>query len=356
MNPLERSFRARGLALTEIEPGTCVPEAFSDPRAEHLATRRAAGLFDLSFMGLSEFAGEGGCAALQRLQTRNVARLEPGRLCYTLLLRDDGSVFNDATVWRLAEDRFWLFTGRRSDIGWIGEQAPATNRSGEYAVLALQGPASGVILARLAGEACVRALRYFRFAQVRIADLAAAVGRLGFSGELGYELIVPVSDGPALWRALLEAGRGEGLRECGFAAADSLRIESGYVLFGREIDGSADPFELGLERLVEFDGRDFRGARALTQRRFAERARRLCGFEIDHRPAALRARLNLPLARVTSERDSPVFGKRLALGFAGAEAAGPGTAVRLRDGRLARVARLPFYDPARRLPRASPLF
>ena len=355
MSPLERSFRARGLALAEIEPGACVPEAFSDPRAEHLATRRAAGLFDFSFMGLSEFAGERGFAALQRLQTRNVARLELGRLCYTLLLREDGSVLNDATLWRLAEDRFWLFTGCRSDILWIGGHAQETDRSGESAVLALQGPASGAILARLAGQQAVRSLRYFGFAELRMAGREALVGRLGFSGELGYELIVPAADGPGLWQAILDAGRGQGACESGFNAADSLRTESGFVLFGREIEGSADPFELGLERLVEFDGRDFRGARALTQRRFAEPARRLCGFEIDKRPAALRARLNLPLARVTSERDSPVFGKRLALGFVGAEAACPGTAVRLLDGRLARVARLPFYDPERRLPRARPL-
>ncbi len=355
MSPLERSFRARGLALAGIEPGACVPEAFSDPRAEHLATRRAAGLFDFSFMGLSEFAGERGFAALQRLQTRNLARLAPGQLCYTLLLREDGGVLNDATVWRLAEDRFWLFTGRRSDIVWIGEHAQAADRSGESALLALQGPASGAILARLAGEAWVRALRYFRFAQVRIAGMAAAVGRLGYSGELGYELIVPTADGPALWRTLLEAGRGEGLRECGFTAADSLRIESGYVLFGREIDHRADPFELGLERLVEFDERDFRGAYALAERRYAAPARRLCALEFSDRAPTPHALTDLPRAQITSECDSPVFGRHLALGFVGAGATRPGTLVGFGDGRRARVARLPFYDPCKRLPQATPL-
>lgn len=354
MNALERDFRARGLILAEVEPGACVPEAFSDRRAEHLATRRAAGLFDFSFMGLAELAGERGLHLLQRLQTRNLARLEPGQLCYTLLLREDGSVLNDATLWRLAGERFWLFTGRRSDIERIGAHAQATDRSGESAVLALQGPASGAILARLAGEARVRALRYFRFAQVRVAGLAAVVGRLGYSGELGYELIVPAADGPALWRALLEAGRAEGLRECGFTAADSLRIESGYVLFGREIDGSADPFELGLERLVEFDGRDFRGAHALAERRYVAPARRLCALELSDRVPTPHARTDLPRAQITSECDSPLFGKRLALGFVGASAARPGTMVGIGDGRRARVARLPVYDPCRRLPRALP--
>lgn len=353
MSPLESAFRARAVALSGIGPGASVPEVFSDARAEHLATRRGAGLFDFSFMGVCEFAGEGGLNALQRLQTRNAARLAPGQLCYTLLLQEDGSVLSDATLWRVSGDRFWLFAGRRSDIARI--RGLSHDRSGESAVLALQGPASGVILARLAGEAWVRPLRYFRFAPASVAGVAAVVGRLGYSGELGYELILPAADAPALWQALLEAGRADGLLECGFTAADSLRIESGYVLFGHEIDQRADPFELGLGRLVEFDGRDFQGRRALARRRHAAPARKLCALELADRCPIHPARTHLPRAQVTSECDSPVFRRRLALGFVGAADANPGTMVALGDGRRARVVRLPVYDPCRRLPRATPL-
>ena len=355
MSPLECEFRARGVALDEVGPAVHVPRAFTDPGEEHMAVRRAAGLFDFSFMGLYEFAGAGALESLQRLQTRNLARLLPGQLRYTLLLREDGSVFNDATVWRLRDDRYWLFTGRRSDFGWLRERSDAIDRSGEAAVLALQGPSSASILARLAGEPAVRVLGRFRFAEAGIAGLASLVGRLGYSGELGYELIVPAAAGAALWQALLEAARPGGGRECGFAAADSLRIESGFVFFGREIAGSVDPFELGLARLLEFDAHEFVGARPLSRRRLAEPARILCGMEIIARPAGALARADLPLAHVTSERDSPIFGRRLALGFAQPCAARPGTLVRLSDGRVARAARLPFYDPARRRPRATPL-
>lgn len=355
MSPLEREFRAREVALDEVGPAVHVPRAFTDPGEEHMAVRRAAGLFDFSFMGLYEFAGAGALESLQRLQTRNLARLCPGQLRYTLLLREDGRVFNDATVWRLRDDRYWLFTGQRGDFASIRERAPGTDRSGEHAVLALQGPSSASILARLAGDEAVRGLRYFRFAELPVFGTDALVGRLGYSGELGYELIVPAAYGPGLWQALLAAGRGYGARECGFAAADSLRIESGYVLFGREIDGRADPFELGLGRLVEFSGREFLGARALAERRFAEPARRLCGLEFDERPASARARTGLPLARATSECHSPLLETRLALGFVARECAQPGTLVYTSDGRPARVARLPFYDPGRRLPRAVPL-
>jgi aminomethyltransferase len=288
---------------------------------EHLATRRAAGLFDFSFMGLYEFSG---LASLQSLQTRNLKQMQPGQIVYTLLLKEDGAVLIDATVWYLDAERFWLFTGRRSAYG-------GRDRSGEYAILALQGPASGRILAKLIGADAVRGLRYFHFLQKD----NLIVARLGFSGELGYELLVRTSDALALRHKLLHAGRGDGLRECGWTAADSLRIEAGYVLFDREIDGQANPSELGLERL--------------TGKRF-EVKKKLVGLEMLDGPA----RVGLPLAQVTSECFSPTLGKAIALAFANYES-NPGSLVRLADGRTGRVAALPFYDPERRRPRAAPL-
>lgn len=289
---------------------------------EHLATRRAAGLFDFSFMGLYEFSD---VASLQRLQTRDLQPMKPGQIAYTLLLKDDGAVLIDATVWRLSLTRFWLFAGRRSAYG-------GRDRSGEYSILALQGPASGWILSRLIGPEAVSGLRYFHFAEKK--DLIVA--RLGFSGELGYEILVPAGEAEKLRERLVELGGGEGLRECGWAAADSLRIESGYVLFDREIDGSANPRELGLERLVP--GRNFQATK------------RLVGLELLEGQAPA----HLPAARVTSECVSPTLDKKIALGYAAAEIK-DGTSVRLADGRLARVARLSFYDPGRQRPRAAPL-
>ncbi len=314
----------------------------SEARDEHLATRRHAGLFDFSFMGLYEFV-DADAAALQALQSRTLARLPPGRIAYTLLLDEHGRVLNDATVWRFDDGRWWLFSGRRSDAGWIAARAKPRVRSGEHAVLALQGPASGTILARLIGEARVRSLRYFDFAAFRAGGCSGCIGRIGYSGELGYELIVDAHEAAAMRHQLLDAGRQHGLRECSFAAADSLRIESGYVLFDREITGHELPRELGLERLDE-----------RPESRAETPLGRLVGLEVDSLTAP-RVRAWLPVARVTSECDSPVFGRTLALGFIAADNASPGSPVQLEDGRRARVARLPFYDPLRRRPRATPL-
>jgi aminomethyltransferase len=288
---------------------------------EHLATRRAAGLFDFSFMGLCEFHGKG---ELQALQTRNLDALVPGQIAYTLLLKKDGAVDIDATVWCLDTGRFWLFTGRRGRYG--GHDA-----SGAFAILALQGPASGRILARLVGKEAVLSLQYFRIFEKK----ELMIGRIGFSGELGYELLVPAADGPALREKLLDIG---GLTECGWAAADSLRIESGYVLFDREVDGRANPRELGLQRLINDPTRKF------------QLMKQLVGLEVLDGSA----RGDLPPAEVTSECFSPTFGKPLALGFVSPGLA-KGSEVRFPDGRIARVAALPFYDPERARPRAAPL-
>ncbi len=316
---------------------------YSEARAGHLATRAAAGLFDFSVMGHFEVSGPRARTFLERLQTRNLARISPGKICYTLLLREDGSVFNDATVWCLAPERYWLFTGRPGDLDWIqrcqsaGE--PILERlSGRFSIMALQGPRSFVILRGvLAGPPS-----YFAFIQVELAGVPVWIARLGYSGERGVEILVPAAAAAALWQALMQPG----VCPCSFETANSLRIESGYILFASELAHSPDPFELGLERLVTSSA--CIGAAALREKRRTGMRRRLVGLVPT---GSVRARRNLPEAQLTSEAYSPTFGRLLGMGFAPAEYAAPGNLLRLGDGRLVHSARLPFYDPMRVLPR-----
>ena len=351
---LERYFSERGLKLLRFAPGATVPMRFADACAEHCATRSAAGLYDFSFMGLYEVVGPDARQYLERVQTRNLARLAQGKLQYTLLLREDGSTFNDATIWCHAPEHYWLFTGRRSDYAWLlqhrhDDAAQLKDRSGEYAVLAVQGPRSAEILQH---ELTVplRELPYFSFMREDVAGVPAWVGRLGYSGELGYEIIVPAVAGVPVWQKLLTTGTGAALCECGFEAANSLRVESGYILFSAELTVAPDPFELGLSRLV--NGGNFIGAAALRRRRRLAPQRRLGGIiPLD----GLRGgRVGLPSAQVTSEAYAPTLARPLALGFIEVDGAAPGSLIRLTDGRLAHSARLPFYDPGRVLPRQPP--
>jgi len=348
---LDRYFSGRGLELLQLDRGVTVPLHFGNACAEHLATRSAAGLYDFSFMGLYEVSGPDARRYLEHVQTRNLAQPAQGKLQYTLLLCEDGSVFNDATLWCHAPDRYWLFTGRRSDFAWLlhhrqDEAVQLTDCSGEYAVLALQGPHSAEVL-RHHLKRPLHELPYFSFMQTDVAGFPAWIGRLGYSGELGYEIIVPAVAGVPVWQKLLAAGAEAALRECGFEAANSLRVESGYILFSSELVLAPDPFELGLSRLL--NGNDFIGAAALRGKRWKNPQRKLGGIIPLSRVRS--ARTELPSAQVTSEIYAPTLARTLALGFIEAEGVAPGSLIRLTDARLAHSARLPFYDPGRLLPR-----
>ena len=348
----------RSAAVLTLAPGIAVPHYFSDAAGEHLATRRAAGLFDFSFMYCVAIAGAGSRDFLHALQTRTVDTLPRGRIAYTLLLRDDGSVLIDATVWRHDDESYWLFTGRRGDADYIiqaarGYAVRLNNRSSQQAVIAIQGPASARILERALGDGGIRVLRYFGFKKLVFASCDCWVARIGYSGELGYELVIADAAAPHLWGALCAAGREDGLRECGFAAADSLRIEAGHVLFTHELAAAATPAELGLTRLLDFSRTGYCGAAAVRAQRWRPPGRRLVGLLPSAR-ANLAAGAESDNALITSRSWSPVFARELALGFVPSDCAYPGTRVELAGGERAEVARLPFYDPARMLPRRAP--
>jgi aminomethyltransferase len=355
IRPLERYFDARSIAMTELMPGRRVPVRFSDPDAEHLATRRAAGLFDLSFMACLEMKGAGSAALLNAIQTRNLTPLPVGRIRYALLLRDDGTVLNDATVWRTDEQTWLLFIGRREDLRHVTERAAGfdvrlDDRSDRFAVIALQGPLSRSILQR-----CLAVrddLAYYGFAESDFRGCRCLVARLGYSGEAGYEIVIAADDGPALWEALRSAGAGNGLEECGFKAVDTLRIEAGHVLFSNELALQVTPYELGLARLLDHYRQPSTGMSALAARRFHEPRLHLVGLLLDGplSPAASDD-CDPGAAIVTSACRSPLLERWIGLGFVPGAHRYLGTRVQVGAKTRATVARLPFYDPGKQRPR-----
>jgi aminomethyltransferase len=352
----------RSTATLTLAPGIATPRRFSGARSEHLATRAAAGLFDFSFMGCAEIAGAACLSFLNSIQSRALDELRPGRIAYTLLLRDDGTVLNDATVWHLAGDRYWLFIGRRGDLEPVARSAEnfdvtLRDLSRQHAVIALQGAASRSILERCFDRKHLAPLYYYGFTALDFAGSECRLARIGYSGETGYELVIADAAAPALWQALLAAGANSGLLECGFDAIDSLRIEAGHILFARELALPVTPLELGLARFVDFYRTPLRGARALQAQRWRGPRRRLVGLL----PAADAASdQDLPeciasgAAVMTSACWSPLYARCLGMGFVAAADAYPGTRVSLSCGMRAQVARLPFYDPGRSLPRRRP--
>lgn len=334
--------------------GPALPASFGDALAEQRAARTNAGIFDFSFMGCVEVRGPGAVAFMQRLQCRDLAPLATGRLAYTLLLRPDGTVLNDATAWRLGERHYRLVTGRRADIDHVrsvaaGFEVLIEDCSERRAAIAVQGPRSARLLARCGSGAPPG---YFGFTEGQVLGQRCEIARIGYTGELGYELFVEPSRAPDLWDGLRDAGGAE----CGLEAADALRIEAGFILFSRELAVPVTPFEIGLGRLLA-PKRRFLGADALPSWRQRGLARVLVGLVPTGQRPGLGTDSSGPGAppppgtgALTSSAYSALFGATIAMGYVHPEDRYPGTRVALQTGAPARVARLPFYDPVKRVP------
>lgn len=365
-------FVERQVEMDELATGVAVPTHFADLDSEHRAVRNAAGLFDFSFMSCFEFSGSDSVRFLNWIQTRNIAHLAPGQIAYTLLCRADGSVFIDATVWSLGDNRYWLFTGRRSDLDYVMSSASmfdiqVCDRSGEYSVMALQGPHSKSILEVVGLAEKDFDLRYFRFSRRKFAQTEVLVARIGYTGERGYELLIKSQDAVALWTHLTDEGQRFGLKECGFSAANSLRIEAGYILFANELTHCVTPYSLGYTHLVRQPMlHRFMGASGLRQQFNRPPAVRLVGLVptqdggnvaaempksySDERPSMLV--VSKGRAMLTSLAWSPLFQSWRGMGYVHASDGYPGSLVHCADGVRARVARLPFFDPPRARARA----
>jgi aminomethyltransferase len=360
-----------GLRVPQLDlaPGVTTPLRFGNSREEHLATRRSCGLFDFSFMGCAEIAGREGLSFIDYAQTRRLDSLPSGKLAYTLLLREDGTVLNDATVWHFGSGRYWLMTGHRADLQHL-QQIAATfdvtfrDISSQHAVLAIQGPHACSLVKRCLPDLVPALPPYYGFAEGRFGAEPCLIARVGYSGESGYELVIGSARAPALWQELLDAGQDHGLTPCGFEAADSLRIEAGHLLFSRELALPAYPAELGLSRLTDvYRGRFHGSGGLLAARRFLPRfclvgllpvARSSTDLgTLQHIADIPRHPIGAGSGLMTSAAYSPLFSRILGLGYVSPADRYPGTRVTLAGGVAAIVARRPFYDPAKALPRRA---
>lgn len=325
-------------------------------RAEHAAVRTAAGLFDVSHMGEFTVRGPQAEAFVQHLTVNDVSRVAPGQAQYSALCNETGHVLDDLLVYRF-QDRFVLVVNagnRTKDWDWAQEHAAAfdvelSDDSDRIALLALQGPIAGRILAPLTA-ADLDSIGYYRFAEAPVAGVDAVVSRTGYTGEDGFELYVPADGAAELWRALSEAGAAHGLTPAGLGARDSLRLEMGYALYGNDLSESYTAIESGLGWIVKPDAGDFVGREALAAEKAEGPARRLVGVRLLERgfprPGYALVHEGRDAGVVTSGVASPSLGIGVALGYLPTRAARPGAeiGVRIRDRVVRGVAqRPPFY-------------
>ena len=287
--------RSRHLVQTdEFVPwaGYTTADVYSSVEQEYFAIRNSASVFDLTPMVKYRIAGPDAQRYLNRLVTRDVGRLKPGRVVYTVWCNEAGHVIDDGTIFRFGSDEFRLCTAERQ-LDWlidsaIGFDVDIGEVTEQVAALALQGPTSCSVLKAM-GLAGVEKLVPFEIGQFRLGEAPLTVSRTGFTGDLGYELWIDSQQALPLWDRLMEAGRTRGIRAIGYRALDMARIEAGFILPNVDFISAAQtvllnrettPLELGLEWLVAFDKGHFNGRRALLAEKARGSRRRLIGLEI----------------------------------------------------------------------------
>ena len=355
--PLNAAHRASGAKMVPFG-GWDMPVEYSGLISEHMAVRKAAGLFDVSHMGEFEVEGPGALAFLQRVTANNVAKLVDGQAQYSAFPMPNGAPVDDVIVYRRAADRYLLVVNAgniEKDFRWLQEQGPQDvdlkNKSDAYALIALQGPRAVEILQPLTALD-LNALKYYHFADAEVDSYPVTVSRTGYTGEDGFEIFAQPQLVEAFWKRLLDAGREKGLVPAGLGARDTLRLEARMCLYGQDMDETTSLIEAGLGWIVSLDEAkgDFPGRAVLAEQKKNGAPRKLVGFEVTGRGIA---RHGYPVivhdervGEVTSGTYAPFLQKNIGLCYVPATRAAVGTelAIDIRERKVpARVVPTPFY-------------
>lgn len=335
-------------------------------REEVLAIRNNVGLIDVSTLGGLEVRGPDAAEFLNRMYTFAYLKQPVGRARYLLMTNEAGTIIDDGVAARFAEDHFYLTatTGGvdnvyRAMLWWNAQwrlNVDITNVTAANAGVNIAGPKSREVLAKLCQGIDLSA-QAFPANEARsgtVSGIPARLLRVGFVGELGYEIHVPASQGEALWDALMDAGKTHGVRPVGIEAQRNLRLEKGHIIVSQDTDAMTSPDECGMDWAVKLDKPFFVGNRSIEIRRKHPSRRKLVGFEIEDPGIPVPQESNIVIdgdavtGQVTSAARSPVLNRIIGLAYAAASVETGGTIhIKLSDGRTvdAKVVDMPFYDP-----------
>jgi aminomethyltransferase len=390
---LKTPFHERALAFSQLDSfvpwaGYTTVDVFTNVEQEYFAIRNASSLYDLTPMVKYGIAGPDALRFLNRLVTRDLRKLAPGKVAYTVWCDDAGKLIDDGTVFCMAANEYRLCTAERQ-LDWfrasaIGFDVDIREITEEVAALAVQGPTSAKLLrgVGLAGVERLKPFEHGEFSMPRQGEggerITLMASRTGFTGDLGYELWMQPADAENVWDALVAFGSTRALRPIGSRALNMARIEAGFVLPNLDFVSAAhtlylgterSPIELGLAWLVDFKKGHFTGRRALLAEVARGPKRQLVGLDIEGTKPAHNALLytdrsgKKEAGSVTSATWSPTCKRNLALAMLDAPYMATGSEVWAEiylsrelvwERRMvrARVVERPFFAPARR--RATP--
>jgi aminomethyltransferase len=339
--------------------GWLMPVQYSSIVDEHQATRRSTGLFDISHMGRLQFNGSGAAAFLDRLLTRRVVGIEPGKIRYSLVTNESGGILDDVLVYHLADPDQYLLVVNASNrpkiVNWIKQHLPAAkdvefaDQTLDTAMIAVQGPSALDFVGNLV-SAPLQQMEYYTGQASKIGGVPGIASRTGYTGEDGCELIVPRDAALAVWEAILAAGSARGAKPAGLGARDTLRLEAAMPLYGHELSEEIDPFRAGLSFAVNLN-HDFIGRNALARLKEAPDLPARIGLELagkrvprEHYPVTHQG---TAVGSVTSGTFSPTLEKPIAMAYVRRDVAVVGTELEIDirgKSEPAKVVKLPFYQ------------
>jgi sarcosine oxidase subunit alpha len=338
---------------------------YGDPQGEALAVHGAAGLIDVSTLGKLIVRGPDAGAFLDRLYPNRFSNLAPGRVRYGVLTSDAGRIMDDGTVCRLDEESFYVTTtssGAGAVEQWFawwladwGMRVTLTDVTQGLAAVNLAGPRAREIMGRLTDLDCANeAFAYLDGRRARVAGAPALVLRIGFVGEVGYELHFPSAYGQDVWDAILAAGAELGIRPFGLEPQRILRLQKQHILVGQDTDSESTPFGAAMPWIVKLDkDEDFIGKWALEHAADHPAETALVGFtladgDVPTEGAAVLDANDEPVGQVTSARASRQLGRAIGMAWVPAALAADGATITISDERRrlrASVMTRPFYDP-----------
>lgn len=301
-----------------------MPVQYTGLLEESKATRQSAGLFDISHMGQISIRGKGAIEALQSVVTNDLEKLSLGQAQYNLLCNEKGGAVDDLVVYYRSAEHLYLCvnaSNKDKDFNWIKEHLPktfsVTDESEETALIALQGPDSEKMLAKLFDPKLLASLNYYWASEAKLNTTPCYLSRTGYTGEDGFEIYLPNSEAKKAWYRLIELGA----TPAGLGARDTLRTEMGYALYGHEINENINPLWAGLGWIIKLQKPyDFIGKKSLQAEKERGLTKTLKAFTLhDKRIArqgyAILSEKGTQIGEITSGTLSPHTGCPIALGL-----------------------------------------
>ncbi len=336
--------------------GWDMPVEYSGIIQEHLATRNAAGLFDVSHMGEIEIRGPRALHLVQKVTCNNAAKLADGQAHYSGLMTPQGTFVDDLLVHKISDTHYFLCvnaSNQDKDFEHITSHntfgVEVENAGPRYTQIAIQGPKALGILQRFTALP-LEPIKYYRFTFGKVNGVDCLIARTGYTGEDGFEIYFAPERSEKMWNDLLEAGRSEGLVPCGLGARNTLRLEAGMCLYGHELDDTTTPWEANLAWICKLDKGDFLGSDVLARQKQRGLERILVGFEMLDR---LIARDGCPvfadakqIGQVTSGSPAPFLKKNIGVAYVPPALSQVGNEVRIgirANQAAARIVETPFY-------------